>query len=335
MQVRFGYCLVLLGALLWGSVGVFSRALGQMGLAAMEVAALRMFVASIFLVPILLAMGTGEDSEGAGKRGLFRFFLVSPRGLFWSALVGVFGLALSSATYYISIEHIGMSTSSVLMCTSPMFGIVLGRMLYGEGITNQKIVSLVFNVVGCTLAVTGGVLEFESISPIGVGMGVCSGLMGCLLTMFSKVATRYAQPLTVVFYGFVAGGVLLSAFANPFAKIAGGMSSEFYWVTAAFGLFPTVLAYFFYMTGLSKGLEASKVPVIATFETVTAVMLGVAIFREPLGVGKLIGVGLVLASIGIMSIDMAAPRRKFLERVRSVCCVVDAREGFGCDHSRF
>ena len=40
------------------------------------------------------------------------------------------------------------------------------------------------------------------------------------------------------------------------------------------------------MTGLSKGLEASKVPVIATFETVTAVILGVAIFREPFGMGS-------------------------------------------------
>lgn len=34
--------------------------------------------------------------------------------------------------------------------------------------------------------------------------------------------------------------------------------------------------------------------------------------------GKLIGVCLVLASIGIMSIDVAAQRRKLLERVRSV-----------------
>ena len=110
----------------------------------------------------------------------------------------------------------------------------------------------------------------------------------------------------------------MSAFANPFAKIAGGMPYEFYWVAAAFGLFPTVLAYFFYMTGLSKGLEASKVPVIAMFEMATAVILGVAIFREPFGMGKLIGVCLVLASIGIMSIDMAAQRRMLLERVRSV-----------------
>ena len=78
MQVSFGYFLVLLGALLWGSVGVFSRALGQMGLTAMEVAALRMFVASIFLVPILLAMGAGKDFEKAGRRGLLRFFLISP-----------------------------------------------------------------------------------------------------------------------------------------------------------------------------------------------------------------------------------------------------------------
>lgn len=138
MQVRFGYCLVLLGALLWGSVGVFSRTPGQMGLTAMEVAALRMFVASIFLVPILLAMGADKDFERAGRRGLLRLFRISPQGLFWSVLVGVFGLALSSATYYIAIEHIGMSTSSVLMCTSPMFGIVLGRILYVEGITNQK-----------------------------------------------------------------------------------------------------------------------------------------------------------------------------------------------------
>jgi DME family drug/metabolite transporter len=318
MRVRYGYILVLLGALLWGSVGVFSRALGQMGLTAMEIAALRMFIASVFIAPVLLVMGLRGESEEGGMRSPFRFFLISRRGLFWSALVGFFGLALASATYYVSIEHIGMSTSSVLMCTSPMFGIVLGRLLYGEGITYQKIVSLLFNVTGCILAVTGGVFTIESFSPIGVGMGICSGLMGCLLTMFSKAATRYAHPLTVVFYGFAAGAVLLTCFANPFVKISEGMPPEFYWLAVAFGLFPTALAYLFYMTGLSKGLEASKVPVIASFETVTAIVLGVVLFKESFGAGKLIGVGLVLASIGIMSIDMTNRRRKLLERMQQM-----------------
>lgn len=326
MRVRYGYFLVLLGALLWGSVGVFSRALGQMGLTAMEIAALRMLIASVFLVPILFAMGMGKRfEEGAGSNSL-RFFRISRRGLFWSALVGFFGLALASATYYAAIEHIGMSTSSVLMCTSPMFGVVLGRLLYGEGITSQKIISLVFNVMGCAFAVTGGVFEIGSISPIGVGMGICSGLMGCLLTMFSKAATRYAHPLTVVFYGFTAGAVILFCFANPFTAVARGVPSEFYWVAAAFGLLPTVLAYLFYMTGLSKGLEASKVPVIASFETVTAVVLGVVLFKEPFGMGKLIGVCLVLVSIGIMSFDMAEQRRKLMKRARPMqrLCEVSA-----------
>lgn len=161
-----------------------------MGLTAMEIAALRMLIASVFLVPILFAMGMGKRFEEGTGRNSLRFFRISRRGLFWSALVGFFGLALASATYYAAIEHIGMSTSSVLMCTSPMFGVVLGRLLYGEGITSQKIISLVFNVMGCAFAVTGGVFEIGSISPIGVGMGICPGLMGCLLTMFSKAATR-------------------------------------------------------------------------------------------------------------------------------------------------
>ena len=64
--------------------------------------------------PDSLGDGGNQGFREGGRRGFLRLFRISPQGLFWSALVGVFGLALSSATYYISIEHIGMSTSSVL-----------------------------------------------------------------------------------------------------------------------------------------------------------------------------------------------------------------------------
>ena len=44
-----------------------------------------------------------------------------------------------------------MSTASVLLYTSPVFGVMLGRVLYREDVTPNKLVAIVFNIVGCVL----------------------------------------------------------------------------------------------------------------------------------------------------------------------------------------
>ena len=201
-----------------------------------------------------------------------------------------------------------MSTASVLLYTSPVFGVMLGRVLYREDVTPNKLVAIVFNIVGCVLAVTNGDLSGFHFSVWGVTSGVIAGLCGASLAVFSRIATKTVHPLAVTFWGFVFGGAVMAAIAAPWPEVAAAMSPQLLLLFLGFGLIPTAVAYILYMQGLSMGLETSKVPVVMSFETVVTVLVGIGVYAEPAGAIKVLGIVLVLASILIMNTDFSKLR---------------------------
>ena len=181
MKANKGYAMVLIAALMWGSIGVFIKALTALGLSSASIAALRLLVGAAILVPVLMFMGTRArhvpDGEPSGPWALFR---ATPRSLFFCALVGVIGLASANLLYYLSMGEVGMSTASVLLYTMPVFGVVLGRVLYGEPMSANKVLAVALNITGCVLAVTNGSFSDMAFSAFGVGAGVLAGVFGRL-----------------------------------------------------------------------------------------------------------------------------------------------------------
>jgi DME family drug/metabolite transporter len=66
-------------------------------------------------------------------------------------------------------------------------------------------------------------------------------------------------------------------------------------------LVPTALAYVLYYYGVQRIRENSKVPVVASIETVVATVFGVLLYHEALPPAAFGGIVLVLASIVLMS----------------------------------
>jgi drug/metabolite transporter (DMT)-like permease len=62
------------------------------------------------------------------------------------------------------------------------------------------------------------------------------------------------------------------------------------------GLFPTVLAYWFYTQGL-KQLEASKASIVSTIEPVVATIMGLLIYNENVSLIQAAGILLVLGAV--------------------------------------
>jgi len=62
------------------------------------------------------------------------------------------------------------------------------------------------------------------------------------------------------------------------------------------------------MHGLSRGLETSKVPVVASVETIVAALIGLVVFSEAGGLFKLVGIACVVSSIAIMNLSKPASK---------------------------
>lgn len=83
--------------------------------------------------------------------------------------------------------------------------------------------------------------------------------------------------------------MFLLLFNPPWTLADSGLDLPMLLVGAGYGLVATVLAYAVYMTGLAKPGN-SRVPVIASVETVVAAFLGVLLFSESMGLWKALGI---------------------------------------------
>ena len=306
---NLGYVLVLIAALMWGSIGIFVNGISAMGVTSQSMAAFRLLSGAVLMAPVLAFMGCQGGAREGKASGPLALFKASPKELVPCALLGIIGLATANTLYYECMGEVGMSTASVLLYTSPVFGVMLGRVLYREDVTPNKLVAIAFNIGGC-------VLSGFHFSVWGVTSGVIAGFCGASLAVFSRIATKTVHPLAVTFWGLVFGGAVMAAIAAPWPDVAAAMSPQLLLLFLGFGLIPTAVAYVLYMQGLSRGLETSKVPVVMSFETVVTVLLGIGVYAEPAGTIKVLGIVLVLASIVIMNTDFSKLRNSvFVDHV--------------------
>ena len=285
-----GYLLILAAGALWGTIGFFATLLANLGMKAGPVAFFRVLSSTVMLALTLLIKGKGTS--------LFR---ISRRGLFSCMLIGVVSQAFYNVCYMNTIEQNGMATAAVFLYTSPVYVALLSRLLFREPLTGNKILAIVMNIVGCVLTVTGGVFSEMRISPFGLVMGLLAGFTYALLPILSRTGASEENPYTAAFYGQLFGALMLFFLIRPYQN----PGTEFTWqiilVLIGFGLIPSALAYIVYYGGMSRITETSKVPVIASVETVVAAVIGLVAFGQTLGAVKILGIALVLCSIAVMN----------------------------------
>lgn len=289
-EQKKGYFLILSAGILWGSIGFFVTLLKNTGVDSDAITFIRIGTGAVILMPIMLFLGG------------WKMFIIDLKGLGITLILGIFCQAMFNFSYSESINNVGIATASVLLYTSPLFVCIMSKIFFKEMIGIKKICALGINICGCILTVTGG--EFSSIkfSVYGVIAGILAGFLYGLMTIISKTTTNKYDSLTIVFYSFIFGAIALGIVSKPWDSIGAVWNASFVLISIGYGFIPTVGAYFCYMKGLKRDLETSKVPVIASVETIVATIIGIVIFHESSSVIKLLGICLVIISIFIMNI---------------------------------
>ncbi len=285
-----GYLMVFAAGTLWGTIGLFVKLLSGVGASSTLTAFMRLFMGFWILVPVMLFNGG------------IKMFKIDKKGLIQCLLLGILSQALFNYCYNVSIESVGVATASILLYTAPVFVCIMSKIFFKEQIGILKIFSLIINIFGCFLMVTGGNLSYFKLSALGVICGVISALFYSLVTIVGKIASGKIHPFTVVFYSFLFGWLTLGIFTAPWKSITMVSGFKFWIYSIGYGLIPTVGSYLLYMGGLRKNLEISKLPVIASVETVVAALIGVMLFNEKLNFINVLGIILLLLSIALMNL---------------------------------
>lgn len=279
---------VMLAAILWSTMGVFSRHFNAIGLRSFEVAQLRITIGLLFVGGYLLIF----------HREMLK---IRFRDIWCFIGTGIISLLFFSCCYFTAIELTSLATAGVLLYTAPTFVMIMSLFLFKEKLTFNKVLALVLSFVGCIL-VSG--LGSESVNLFGIIMGIGSGFFYALYSIFGRYAINKGySSWTIVFYTFLFCAVSCS-FITDWKLLTTSVASQDYtvWIwIVGIGLVTGFLPYIFYSMGLER-MESSKASILASLEPVGGALFGIFVFKEYPSFLAVIGICLVLSAIVVLGI---------------------------------
>ncbi len=275
--------------IIWGLISLYVNFMKSMNIREMDIVAVRYICSAVAILIVLLIY----------NRSLLK---VRPRDLWCFFGTGVLSLAMFNFFYFSNIIISSPGTAAVLMYTSPIFILIMARLIFKEKMSFVKIAACVLTFIGCGL-VSG--IGGESISAKGLIFGLFSGFGYGLYSIFGKIATdKGYSSLTITAYSFFFAAMGTLPFANfkGIGAVFTGHDIVYLPVVVICSAAITIIPYFMYTIGLAY-IETGKAGVIAAIEVVVAAVVGFVAFDETFGSIKVAGIILVLASVAAMNID--------------------------------
>ena len=208
-----------MGVLAASSSSILIRYAQQDGIDSLAIAAWRMTLASLVLLPMALATRRRE------------FRRLAPRSVALALLAGLF-LAVHFTAWITSLEHTSVASSAALVTTNPIWVGLATVVLFRERLARLTVAGIAISLLGCLLILwvdyqAGGQLEAAAGAAGGAaGAGGRQPMLGNALALFGavcvsaylltgrRVAARFSLLAYVtVVYGAAAAMLMLVALA--------------------------------------------------------------------------------------------------------------------------
>lgn len=281
--------LIILAGCMWGTLGLFVRHLGSLGLDTMTIVLTRMLGSAVMMVVFLVAYDPS-------------LLKVRLRHLWCFVGAGIASMALFNYLYTLAVGLTTLSFAAVLLCTAPVFVVLLSAVIFGERVTPVKLVAMLLTYLGCVL-VADAFQAGQSVTLWGVVTGIASSLGYALYSIFSRSALlRGYRPMTINAYSFIFASAGCAVFAD-FGQIASivsrapALNASIMLLHALIGVFLPYLLYTFGMQYVDTGRAA----ILASCEPATATVAGAVAYGEMPTPISLVGMLLVFAALALMS----------------------------------
>lgn len=277
----------LLLAAIWGASFLFMR-LAAIELGALPTAALRVGIASLFLLPLLVAKGHWPALRAHWKPVLF---------------VGVLNSGLPFALYAFAVMHITTGFSSILNATVPLFGALVAWVWLGDKPGLSRTVGLAIGFGGVVL-LAGGQASFK---PNASGIAPAWAVLACLAATtcyalsasFTKKHIPSLPPL-VTATGSQIGATLALALPALWFHPSHLPSASAWGALLALGVLCTGIAYILYFRLIDRAGPARALTVTFLIP-VFAIAYGVLLLGEEVTSWMLVCGAVILAGTALSS----------------------------------
>ena len=270
---------IITAAICWGTLGIFSTYLNQIGFSGWQITILRIVTAAL-LVLVMLPKLWPHLVKLRPKQWL---------GLALQSLIGVLSM---SVCYFFAVIYVGAGPAVALLYTAPVFSLLFSAFLLNETITRQSALLALMAVSGVGLTMLGDEAQINW----GIILGLLSGMCYSLYGVLGKRAMHYAHPAPLVFFTsiIISAGVLL-LLPETYHTYEQLLTLPLHTWGYALGLslVGTVVPFALYMKALEK-LPATRASVFTIFEPLTAIALAILLLHQSLSLVQYLGVVLIL-----------------------------------------
>lgn len=289
-----GVLLVVLGAALFGTLGIFGTLAPEVGLSVATLLGLRFLVATATLWGYLWVTGRVERVRG-------RTLAVE------LALGVVYGVM--SIAYFESLVWLSAGIAALILFTYPVLVTVASAVALDEPVTVPKVLALVTAVAGVVAVLYGGPVE---IAPVGVVLVGLASLCYTFYTMGTRAVVADVNPLIHASYVFLGVTVTILGYGIATNSLYVPVTSDAWLLVGEITVVGTLLPMVLFTEGLAR-VEASTASIVSTSEPLTTVALGVVLLGEPMTLSIAVGGLLICAGVVLSSAAVERVIRRRLE----------------------
>ena len=269
---------VLLAAI-WGASFLFMH-LGAVEFGPLPTAGGRVAIATVFLLPILMARGHGAELRKHWKL---------------TFAVGVLNSALPFASIAFALLAISTGLSSILNATVPLFGAAVAWLWLKDRLQGSRVVGLLIGFLGVALLAGNKASFTPTASGLSTGWAIFLCLFACLCYGISASFTRRylgGVPSLVLAAGSQLGATLVLAPLAWWFWPTHAVSTKAWLALVALGVVCTGVAYVLYFRLIERAGPAKALSVTFAIP-VFAIVYGVVLLGESV-TPWMVGCGLVI-----------------------------------------
>lgn len=211
--------------------------------------------------------------------------------------------ASSSLCLFEAYKYIASGLATTLVFLSPVLVALI--MVFLRVVPSWPVWLAIFmSFVGVMIMSQGG--DSQTVNTIGIvlslGSALAYAIFICIINMSKAISSVSSTLLT--FYALVVGVIVFSCkILLSDVEINAGLNDSGSWLNlVGLAIFPTVVS----MATLalsSRMIGATKASVLEVFEPVTAILIGTAVFGEPLTTNIVVGITLAVVAVTFMIVS--------------------------------
>lgn len=223
-----------------------------------------------------------------------------PKDYLITAGLGFLGLFMYSALYYFGINTLGSQEACILNYLWPMMIVIFACIFLKEKLSLRKVIAMILSFAGIVVLTVGGGGSSSGSRLPGilacVAAAVCYGLFSVL-----NQKHRLSQSVTMMWFWFVtavcsfAAGLVFEEFQPISGKAWFGLA----WL----GIVVNAVAYLLWAIALKASKDSAKIANLAYLVPFLSLILSAVVLKEPVTVGAVVALVLIVGGILLQSID--------------------------------